>query len=122
MNKIDPRLGNRLHQIRQHRKTSQGRLAKALGVSVGTIQNYEHGRVHITAGRLEQLAMALQCEPADLLESPDTPPPRYRRYRIFQQRASSSWYKLQPVLDLDDEDQRWLASVQRLNDEDGDED
>ena len=122
MNNTDSRLGKRLHQIREHREISQGRLARAIGVAVGTIQNYEHGRVHITAERLEQLAQALQCEPADLLASPDAPMPRYRRYRTFQQRASSSWYKLQPALDLDDIDQRWLACVQRLNDGDDGED
>ena len=74
--------GLRLHQVRQHRNISQGRLAKAVGVSVGTIQNYEHGRAHITADRLEQLARALQCEPAELLAAPGSPLPRYRyRYR-----------------------------------------
>ena len=39
---------------------SQGQLARAIGVSVGTIQNHEHGRVHITVDRLEELARALQ--------------------------------------------------------------
>jgi len=75
------RTGERLHQIREHRHISQRRIAKAIGVSVGTIQNYEHGRAHITTDRLEQLAHALQCEPVDLLTSPGTPPPRYHRPR-----------------------------------------
>lgn len=75
------RTGERLHQIREHRNVSQARIAKAIGVSVGTIQGYEHGRTHITIDRLEQLAQALQCEPADLLISPGTPPPRYHRPR-----------------------------------------
>lgn len=69
--------GQRLYQIRRHRKISQGRIAKAIGVSVGTIQNYEHGRVAVTVDRLEQLARALQCETADLLAEPGSPPPRY---------------------------------------------
>ena len=73
MNKraIDSQPGKRLLEIRQHRGISQGRIAKVLGVSVGTVQNYEHGRTHITTDRLEQLARALQCEPADLLKPPD---------------------------------------------------
>jgi transcriptional regulator with XRE-family HTH domain len=75
------RIGERLHQVREHRNISQARLARAVEVSVGTIQNYEHGRAHITIDRLEQLARALQCEPADLLTSPETPPPRYHRPR-----------------------------------------
>jgi transcriptional regulator with XRE-family HTH domain len=59
-NPIDPRPGRRLQQIREHRNMSQGQLARAIGVSVGTIQNHEHGRVHITVDRLEELARALQ--------------------------------------------------------------
>jgi len=78
---VNSKSGQRLHQIREHREISQGKIAKAIGVSIGTIQNYEHGRAHMTADRLEQLAQALQCEPADLLASPGTPPPRYRRQR-----------------------------------------
>jgi transcriptional regulator with XRE-family HTH domain len=99
-NTVDPRPGERLCQIREHRETSQGRLARAIGVTVGTVQNYEHGRTHITAERLEQLAGALQCEATDLLQPPGSPPPRYRRprYRPFQERASSRWYALNKVV------------------------
>ena len=97
---VDPRPGIRLHQIREHRDLSQCLLARALGVSVGTIQNYEHGRNHITADRLEELARALQCKAADLLMPPGAPPPRYRRprFRPFQERASSQWYALNKVV------------------------
>lgn len=88
----------RLRQVRQHRKISQGHIAKAIGVSVGTIQNYERGRAAITTGRLVQLARALQCEPADLLRPPGSPLPRYRhRYRVSRQRAAR-----QLVLDFND--------------------
>jgi transcriptional regulator with XRE-family HTH domain len=76
---IDPRLGQRLRQLRESRDMSQGQLAKAIGVSIGTVQNYEHGRVHMTVDRLEQFAQALQCETVDLLAEPGSPPPRYRR-------------------------------------------
>lgn len=68
---------------------SQGNLAKAVGVTVGTIQNYEHDRTPITTDRLAQLAQALKCEPADLLRPPGSPPPRYRHgYRTFQQQTA----------------------------------
>jgi transcriptional regulator with XRE-family HTH domain len=76
---VDPRPGQRLYQVRQHRGMSQGRLARALGVSVATVQNYEHGRVHLTVDRLLEFAHALQCEPAELLMEPGSPLPRYRR-------------------------------------------
>jgi DNA-binding transcriptional regulator YiaG len=45
---INPQPGRRLREIRECRGMSQGRLARALGVSVGTIQSYEDGRTHIT--------------------------------------------------------------------------
>jgi transcriptional regulator with XRE-family HTH domain len=67
---VDGRAGARLLEIRKIRGLSQGRLAKTIGVTVGTIQAYEHGRSRITVERLEALADALQCEPADLLKPP----------------------------------------------------
>jgi transcriptional regulator with XRE-family HTH domain len=83
---IDPRPGQRLRQIREHRETSQGQFAAAIGVSVGTIQGYEHGRAHMTIERLFELAGALQCEPADLLMEPGSPLPRYHRSKLTPAR------------------------------------
>jgi transcriptional regulator with XRE-family HTH domain len=76
---VDHRAGRRLHQIREHRGLSQAQIAKAIGVTVGTIQNYEHGRTAPTIDRIEQMAPALQCEVVDILMPPGSPPPRYRR-------------------------------------------
>lgn len=81
--KIDPRPGKRLCQVREHRDISQGKLARAIGVTTGTIQHYEQGRTRITTDRLEELARALQCEVTDLLQPPGSPPPRYRRPRYL---------------------------------------
>ena len=75
----DARLAERLRQVRQHRGISQGKIARTIGVSVGSIQNYERARVAITTDRLHQLARVLQCEPADLLAEPGSAPPRYYR-------------------------------------------
>ena len=89
---IDPAAGQRLSEIRQHRGISQRELAKAIAVTVGTIQGYEHARIAITATRLEQLARALQCETADLAMPPGAPLPRYRfhsRRRGAAMRQSS---------------------------------
>lgn len=89
---IDPTAGKRLSEIRRHRGMSQGALAKALAVKVGTIQGYEHARIAITATRLEQLARALQCETAELAMPPGAPLPRYRfhsRRRGAAMRQSS---------------------------------
>lgn len=82
MKKIDPRPGQRLRQVREHRGMSQGRLARTIGVSIGTIQSYEHARVRIPVDRLEQLAQVLQCEPADLLKPPGSRLPLYRHWRV----------------------------------------
>src|SRR5262245_50084782 len=64
---IDGRVGARLAAARQSRGLSQGQLAKAIGVTTGAIQAYEHGRTRIAVERLEDLAEALQCEPVELL-------------------------------------------------------
>jgi transcriptional regulator with XRE-family HTH domain len=68
--RVDGRIGARLAAARKARGISQGWLAKRIGVSVGTVQAYEHGRARITVERLEALAEALRCEPTDLLKSP----------------------------------------------------
>jgi transcriptional regulator with XRE-family HTH domain len=93
-------LGERLRQVREHREISQGRLARAIGVTVGTIQNYEHGRALITTDRVEQLAHALQCEPIDLLAKPGSAPPRYR----YNQRRYRALLAKIRGLSADDED------------------
>lgn len=84
---IDSRLGQRLRQIRKARGISQGKLAKAIGMTTGIIQMYEHGRVQPTAYRFDQIAHELRCKVANLLESPDAPLPHDRRYRLFREHA-----------------------------------
>jgi transcriptional regulator with XRE-family HTH domain len=64
---VNGRIGARLAELRSRSGLSQARLAKAIGVTTGAIQAYEHGRARITVERLEALADALQCEPAELL-------------------------------------------------------
>jgi transcriptional regulator with XRE-family HTH domain len=67
--RIDGRIGARLVAARKARGMSQGWLAKRIGVSIGTIQAYEHGRARVTVERLEAIADVLQCKSADLLKS-----------------------------------------------------
>lgn len=64
---VDRRIGHAVAAARQAHGVSQGRLARAIGVSVGTVQAYERGRTRIAVERLADLADALECEPADLL-------------------------------------------------------
>jgi transcriptional regulator with XRE-family HTH domain len=61
-------IAERLVKARKARGFSQRWLAKRIGVSVGTIQAYEHGRARIAASRLLDLADALQCDVADLIK------------------------------------------------------
>jgi transcriptional regulator with XRE-family HTH domain len=65
---IDGRAGARLSEIRASRGISQAWLAKLVGVTPGAIQAYERGRSRLTVDRLEELARALKCEPAELLK------------------------------------------------------
>jgi transcriptional regulator with XRE-family HTH domain len=70
---VDGRVGARLAAARQARGMSQGWLAKRIGVSVGLVQAYEHGRTRIAVERLMELAEVLHCDAANLLP----PPPRH---------------------------------------------
>jgi transcriptional regulator with XRE-family HTH domain len=63
----DGHIGARLAETRKARGISQGWLAKRIGVSVGTIQAYEHGRSRIPGDRLEALVGVLRCDPATLI-------------------------------------------------------
>lgn len=56
-----------IRQWREYRNLSQERLAERVGKSVGLISLVERGKSPYTQGLLESLAMALGCEPVDLL-------------------------------------------------------
>jgi transcriptional regulator with XRE-family HTH domain len=62
------RIGERLAEARKARGFSQAWLARRIGVSVGTVQAYEHGRARIAVDRLEALANALHCDVAELVK------------------------------------------------------
>jgi len=64
---VDGHIGARLTELRNQRGFSQAWLAKRIGVSVGTIQAYEHGRARIPSDRLEALTGALKCDPSALI-------------------------------------------------------
>lgn len=64
---IDGHIGARLAEARKARGMSQGWLAKRIGVSIGTIQAYEHGRSRIPSDRLEAFVGILRCDPASLI-------------------------------------------------------
>ena len=77
---IDAEIGAQLAEVRRHCSLTQRQLAKAVGVTITTIQNWERGRLAISAKRLGPLADALYCQPLDLLMLPGADVPRGARY------------------------------------------
>jgi transcriptional regulator with XRE-family HTH domain len=73
---IDAEIGARLAEVRRWRGLTQRHLAKAVGVTLTTIQNWERGRCAISAKRLGPLADALYCQPLDLLMLPGADAPQ----------------------------------------------
>jgi transcriptional regulator with XRE-family HTH domain len=73
---IDAEIGARLAEARLRCAMTQRQLAKAIGVTLTTVQNWERGRTGLPAKRLAVLANALHCQPIDLLMLPGTGMPR----------------------------------------------
>lgn len=69
----DKHVGRRIRVRRQMLNITQEALAGAIGVTFQQIQKYEYGTNRVGAGRLQQIADALQCEPAWFFEGkPDS--------------------------------------------------
>lgn len=60
--------GDNLRGIRNKRRMSQTELAKASGVSLAAITNYENGGYCPGADKIWDMCEALQCTPNDLFE------------------------------------------------------
>jgi transcriptional regulator with XRE-family HTH domain len=73
---IDAEIGARLAEVRRRCGLTQRQLAKAVGVQLTTLQNWERGSNGLSAKRLAALANALHCQPLDLLMLPGTGVPR----------------------------------------------
>jgi transcriptional regulator with XRE-family HTH domain len=67
---IDAEIGARLSEVRRRCGLTQRQLAKAVGVQLTTVQNWERRRAGLPAKRLVALANALHCQPIDLLMLP----------------------------------------------------
>lgn len=64
---FDLTLGQRIRLRRRDIGMSQERLAAAIGVTFQQIQKYEKGINRMAAGRLVDIAVALDIEPASLI-------------------------------------------------------
>lgn len=59
-------IGQNIKRYRKQAQMSQIELAKASGLSIGTIQGYEQGRYVPKIDNIKKLADALNCTPDDL--------------------------------------------------------
>jgi transcriptional regulator with XRE-family HTH domain len=64
-------LAANVHRIRKALGMSQEALASALGVTQPRIAQIERGDANLRIGTLARLAVALRCDPRDLLLAPD---------------------------------------------------
>jgi transcriptional regulator with XRE-family HTH domain len=63
---VDPGIGRRLANMRKRRGLTQCALARRVGVAVSTVKGWEHARIALSIGRIQQLARSLECPPSDL--------------------------------------------------------
>jgi transcriptional regulator with XRE-family HTH domain len=71
---VDGYVGQRVRQLRMQIGLSQQQIGEALGISFQQIQKYEKGTNRLSAGRLIELAVALNTTPHDLLGYDDDAP------------------------------------------------
>jgi len=91
---VDQKLACRLRELRAHCNISMAELARAIGVTKGTISGYLHGKSNIPSERLGTFARAMHCEERDLHMPPGSPLPRLRFCPAGRQDAQPSPYKI----------------------------
>jgi DNA-binding XRE family transcriptional regulator len=76
---IDPAIGRRLRELREHQVMTQEQLANAIGISHQLIALYELGRVAIPSRVAAELSHGLGCRISELYRQPGARLPGYRR-------------------------------------------
>src|SRR4029434_3722159 len=76
---VDPHIGQRLKEYRQHRGMTVRELADAAHVTPGQISRYEHGRDRISHERVTEFARILRIKSNDLYQQPGS---RLRRNHV----------------------------------------
>jgi transcriptional regulator with XRE-family HTH domain len=69
---VDAMVGRTIRMLRLSKGVSQGALGKSLGVSFQQVQKYENGANRVGAGRLIQIAVALEVPVDTLLQGAET--------------------------------------------------
>jgi transcriptional regulator with XRE-family HTH domain len=86
---VEPTIGQRLKEYREHRGMTVRELAEAAHVSPGAISHYENGRMRIPSERLREISLILAIKSDDLLQPPGSPLRRNRiRLRVFELMAA----------------------------------
>jgi transcriptional regulator with XRE-family HTH domain len=68
-------VGENIRRRREQLRMTQALLGDLIGVSIDTISRIEIVKTDATVGRLRAIAVALYCEPADLLDPEWSCPP-----------------------------------------------
>jgi transcriptional regulator with XRE-family HTH domain len=82
-------------ELRAYCNITPRELARAVGVTRGTISDYLHGKSSVPSERLATLARAMHCEERDLRMPPGSPLPRLRFRPAGRQNAQPSPYKIE---------------------------
>jgi transcriptional regulator with XRE-family HTH domain len=75
---IDPTIGRRLRELREHHAMTRDQLASAIGSSHQLIAFYELGRIAIPSRVAAELSHGLGCRISELYRPPGARLPRYR--------------------------------------------
>ncbi len=84
---LQKQLGQRIAELRRHRRLTQVQLAKLLGCSVEFISLVERGVNAPSVARLDDFARVLKVEVVDLFKFVGRKPTRMRRIRIDKRGA-----------------------------------
>ena len=68
-------IGDRLAEMRKHRKLTQQKLATRSCISLAMLRKYEQGRASVRNDVLIRLAAVLRCQPRQLNAPPGSPLP-----------------------------------------------
>ena len=89
----DEALAQRLRELRLCSRLTQTQIAHAIGVTKGTLGQYERGRICIPYKRHAAIAQALGCRQTALYDAPGTGLPKRRLatpQRVRQRRSVAS--------------------------------
>ena len=74
-NPTDKHVGSRVRMRRMMLSISQEKLGEAIGLTFQQVQKYEKGKNRISSSRIQQIANALQVEPAFFFDGASNPAP-----------------------------------------------